>query len=221
VSDPAGQTGGGESAAGAIRSVEISPISHRREIGGVIRVIAAVLVCAWLYAESRPADTEGVRGLLTYQTLMVDLASPDQLFFRELQEGLLEAERLRSTTGRWPEPATLEADGIPPFARDLTTKGATYTWTRIVQGTTVNYLGVPAALASEAWLLLVQEPEPGSPPDQAPDDEEHQRLADGMVLHVSVWRHVEGGSVPLALTPLPQARGWTQVVGRAPTASLR
>ena len=206
---------------GQIRSVEIVPLSHRNEFISVVRVAIAVVACAWIYAASRSPDTGAGRDLLAYQSLMMDLQFVEQRAFRELREGLLEAERVRATSGQWPEPSTLATDGIPPFARDPTTKGATYMWSKIQRGTMINYLGIPSGQAAPAWLLLIQEPEPGSPPDPAPDDEEHQRLPDGTVLHVSVWMHEDGRLVPPALTPLPQARGWKQILGRAPAAASR
>ena len=199
---------------------EVRSPSQRRELVGVIRVGVAVLAVAWIYAGSQAADTSGTRGLLTYQGLMADLPAGEQLLFRELQEGLLEAERDRAVMKRWPDPSALEADGIPPFARDATTKGPTYAWRRLQNGTTVNYLGIPSASDAPAWLLLIQEPEPGSPPDPAPDDEEHHRLPDGIVLHISVWKHADGSRLEVALAPLPQARGWVQIVGRAPVPAV-
>ena len=68
-----------------------------------------------------------------------------------------------------------------------------------------------------AWLVLVQEPEPGAPPDPAKEDEEHHRLIDGTKLHVSTWLHPDGDRVAAGFVRLPQANGWTQlyVVGPA------
>ena len=75
---------------------------------------------------------------------------------------LLEAERARAI-GAWPEVPSLAADGIPPFALDPTAKGGQYDWRLMVNGTFVNYLGLPQRRRT-AWLLLVQEPEPGRRP---------------------------------------------------------
>ena len=54
--------------------------------------------------------------------------------------------------------------------RTRTTGGLT------INGAFVNYLGVPRRAGAPAWLVLVQEPEPGAPPDPAREDEEHHRL---------------------------------------------
>ena len=155
----------------------------------------------------------GRAGLLPYQHLVSDAPSADQRMFRELREGLLEAERGRATTGRWPDAAALAAEGIPPFAFDPTRKDAAYRWSTLMQGTTVNYVGIPSTPSAFAWLLLIVEPEAGAPPDPAPNDETHHRLPDGTTLHVSVWQVLEksrGGGI--AVTPLPQNKGWTQLL---------
>ncbi len=101
-------------------------------------------------------------GLLPYQQLIRDASPNEQRVFRELQEGLLEAERIRAQTGRWPDVAALEAEGIPPFARDPTQKIA-YTWTSVRQDWATNYLGVPSDPSQPAWVLVILEPEPGAP----------------------------------------------------------
>src|SRR3954463_16035488 len=118
--------------------------------------------------------------------------------FREMQEGLVEAERIRAATGRWPDAPSLSRDGIPPFAPDPTR--TPYRWSTLARGTTINYVGVPmaspsagsadppAAPTAPAWLLVIIEPEQGAPPDPAPSDETHHRLPDGTTLHVSIWR---------------------------------
>ena len=83
------------------------------------------------------------------------------------------------------------------------------------EGILVNYLGLPAAPKEPAYLILVQEPTPGALPDRAPSDEEHHRLANGDVLHVSVWKHDnsgKGGKLSEALVGLPEADGWTQLL---------
>jgi hypothetical protein len=200
-------------------SVEIRPPSVRAETLGVLRAAMAIVavVAAYLFrpsfggnstaGASRPAD------LLPFQNLMADARPADQRMFRELREGLLEAERLRATTGRWPDAAALAADGIPPFAADPTRKEAAYRWSTLVQGAVVNYVGIPSTPSAPAWLLLVIEPESGAPPDPAPNDETHHRLPDGTTLHVSIWQVPEKSRASgFAATPLPQNEGWTQLL---------
>lgn len=83
----------------------------------------------------------------------------------------------------------------------------------------IDYLGLPAPpcpSTAPAWLLAIQEPDPGAPPDRSPADEQHHRLADGTVLHVAVWSHREGSRVRAGLVPLPYADGWTQILAGTP-----
>jgi hypothetical protein len=205
-----------------LRTVVISPPSVRAETVNVLKATGAIvlIVAAYLFRPSfgdQPATFSGepAIGLLPYQRLVRDAAPVDQRMFRELQEGLLEAERLRAVTGQWPDVATLAAEGIPPFAPDPTRKIA-YKWTSVRQDWAINYLGVPADSSAPAWVLVILEPEPGAPADPAPNDETHHRLPDGTTLHVSIWNIPEAkrGSGFAALR-LPQNEGWTNwLVGR-------
>jgi hypothetical protein len=196
------------------RTVEIRPPSLRDETTLVVRLAGAIVVVVGFYLANTVwnADPRAARtaGLLPFQKLIADAASTDQRLFRELQEGLLEAERLRATTGAWPAPSALADSGIPPFAADPTVKGPAYRWVLTHRGAFVNYRGVPAAPGAPTWLLLVQEPVAGALPDMSPEDEEHHRLPDGMMLHVSVWTHADGERLSPALVQVPQAEGWIQ-----------
>ena len=204
------------------RSVEIRPPSVREETLNVLKAAAAIvaLVAVYLFRPSFGDEQAAARrsGLFPYQKLVGDAASDEQRTFRELQEGLLEAERARSTTGRWPDAATLATEGIPPFAVDPTRKEVAYRWSTLVQNTTINYLGIPSTPAASAWLLVVLEPEAGAAPDPAPNDETHHRLIDGTTLHVSIWDVPEKARTSgFTAIPLPQNEGWTQLlVGSTP-----
>jgi hypothetical protein len=203
-----------------VRTVEIRPPSVRAETLNVLKVSAAIvaLVAAYLF---RPAFFGGAGGqtagrpndLLPFQKLVRDVPGTDQRMFRELQEGLLESERLRATTGRWPDASALATQGIPPFAADPTRKDVSYRWSTLQQGVTVNYVGIPSTPAADAWLLAILEPDVGAPPDPAPNDETHHRLPDGTTLHVSIWNVAEksrtGGFTAI---PLPQNESWTQLL---------
>ncbi|MSO55620.1 MAG: hypothetical protein EXQ55_01670 [Acidobacteria bacterium] len=200
-----------------MRTDEIRPPSLRTETLNVLKAGAAVvvIVAAYLFRPSFGSDTGAApsAGLLPYQTLVGDVPADQQRTFRELQEGLLEAERMRSTTGRWPDVAALAEEGIPPFAADPTRKGPSYKWTSIRQDWVINYLGVPSNSSAPAWVLVLLEPEPGVPPDTAPRDETHHRLPDGTTLHVSIWTVPEekrGGG--FSALRLPQNEGWTQLM---------
>jgi hypothetical protein len=196
-----------------MRTLEIQPPSVRAETLNVLRVAAAivVIVAAYVFRPSigSPTTVQPQAGLLPYQRLIRDAAPADQRLFRELQEGLLEAERIRAETGHWPDVTTLEAEGIPPFAPDPTRK-VEYKWTSVRQDWATNYLGVPSDPSQPAWVLVILEPEPGAPADPAPNDETHHRLPDGTTLHVSIWNMTEEKRRSgFAALRLPQNDGWT------------
>jgi hypothetical protein len=206
-----------ESREQAVRTVQIRPPSVRTETLNVVKAAAAiaVIVAAYIFRPAFGVPTADLQsrqsqmGLLPYQRLIRDASPGEQRVFRELQEGLLEAERIRAQTGRWPDVTTLEAEGIPPFAPDRTQK-IDYTWTSVRQEWATNYLGVPADRSQPAWVLVILEPEPGAPPDPAPNDETHHRLPDGTTLHVSIWNMPEEKRRSgFAALRLPQNDGWT------------
>jgi hypothetical protein len=207
-------------------TVQIHPPSVRAETIDVIKAAAAIvfIVAAYIFrpsfgtpgSDSLELQRQSQYGLLPFQKLIRDAPPEEQRVFRELQEGLLEAERIRAQTGHWPDVSTLEAEGIPPFALDPTQKIA-YKWTSVRQDWATNYLGVPSDTSQPAWVLVILEPEPGAPADPAPNDETHHRLPDGTTLHVSIWNLPEGKRRSgFAALRLPQNEGWTNwLVGNA------
>ena len=199
--------------------MEIKPPSARREAANVLRLAAVILAVTWVYLANTAvsgmgAEADGRRNLVSFQKLFRDLGPNDQRMFRSLQEGLVEAENLRASSGAWPLPAALAEQGIPPFAADPTVRQK-YTWSFHHEGILVNYLGLPAGSDQPGYLILIQEPTPGAPPDRAPNDEEHHRLPNGDVLHVSVWGHGAGAKLQDILFGLPEADGWTQLLAGA------
>jgi hypothetical protein len=204
------------SAAAVARTVAVARLSWNEELFNVVRVGIVVVLGVWMYLATAVDDAAGSRSLLPFQELVRDRPAVDQRMFRELQEGLLEAEAIRSNVGGWPQPEELAAAGVPPFAFDPTARGARYTWRLLREGTFVNYLGVPDTDSAPAWIVWVQEPEPGVPPDQNFEDEEHHRLIDGTMLHVATWSHRQGSRVPARIARVPQAEGWTQLYAVGP-----
>ena len=199
-------------------SQEILPPSVRVETLNVLKAAAAIVlvIAAYLFRPSLGDRVAGGNraafGLLPYQKVVRDAPAAEQRIFRELQEGLLEAEGIRAATGHWPDVSTLSAQGVPPFAPDPTQK-IDYKWTSVRQDWVTNYLGVPADPAATAWVLVILEPEPGAPPDPAPNDETHHRLPDGTTLHVSIWNMPENKRRSgLAALRLPQNEGWTNLL---------
>jgi hypothetical protein len=192
-----------------IRTVEVRPPSARREAGFVLAAATAIAGGALLMIAPGSGAGTGPRasGLLPFQVRFRDAPPVVQRMYREMQEGLLETERRRAATKAWPAVSTLAAEGIPPF----TLARPPYRWTLVRDDVFVDYIGLPDA-GGPAFLLLVQEPDPNIA-DASPADELHHRLADGTLLHVSIWFRDGAPAVP-AGRPVtqPAAAGWTQVV---------
>jgi hypothetical protein len=206
-----------------VRDVEIVALSARGELVSVVRAAVAIGFCVWLYLANQPAGTDSngtqKKNLLPYQALIQDRTAGEARLFRELQVSLLEAAAVRSTTGRWPDVAALAGAGIDPFVVDPTNKGARYAWQLLRNGFYVNYLGIPDRPGAPAWLLFVQEPDPSLPAEPYQNDEEHSRLVDGTLLHVSIWQHANGTTVSRAAVRVPQSEGWTQIFAVGPSAT--
>jgi hypothetical protein len=191
-----------------IRTVEVRPPSARREAGFVLLAATAIAGALFVIAPGSGAGTGPPAGeLLPFQVRFRDAPPAVQRMYREMQEGLLEAERRRAATKAWPAVATLAADGIPPFALAR----PPYRWTLVRDDVFVDYFGLPEA-GGPAFLVLVQEPYANTT-DASPADEVHHWLADGTLLHVSIWFRDGAPAVP-ADRPVtqPAASGWTQVV---------
>jgi hypothetical protein len=217
-----------------IRSVEIASLSASQELIAVVRTAMAIAVATWLYLAISPFafsnDGSPRRNLWPYQSLIQDRPADEQRMFRELQVSLLEAETMRATTGEWPPVAALAAEGIEPFAPNPALKGSSYTWRLIREGRFISYVGIPATPPAStpqrptsvgdapAWLVLVQEPDPAAP-EPFIDDEEHDRLVDGSVLHVSIWNRPEGASFPTTVLRSPHLEGWIQLYAAPPPTS--
>jgi hypothetical protein len=178
----------------------------------VLGLAAAVMVLLGIYFGLKTSVTESGR-LLPYQMLVRDLVTSDQAMFAALRQSLLDAEKARAITGRWPEAAAVTSLPRTTPGGEPSPGTAMYSWKRSAVGVVTHYLGLPGQDASDsAWLMVIREPEPGVPTDSAPNDEEHHRLSDGTVLHVSIWTHRFGGQVDPAFVAQPEAAGWTQVL---------
>ena len=187
-----------------------------RERFGVLGLAALIVTMVGVYLALRSSALDGADGgtLLPYQALVRNLVSSDQAMFGDLQKSLIEVEAARARTGRWPEAAG--PDGPTP--------PRSYKWMGSREGLFFNYLAIPSDdVSAAAWLLVIQEPDPAAVPDPAPNDEEHHRLPDGTVLHVSIWTHRFGEQVPREFVRQPQTAGWVQVLmaPRNPVAQTR
>jgi hypothetical protein len=202
----------------ALRRVRVEPLSARAELGYVVRVGLVIVVAASMYlrVDSALFNDDGVNHqLLPFQQLVLTRPDTEQRMFRELQEGLLEAEARRSSTGEWPTVSELADEGIPPFAFDPTVRDR-YTWHLFHDGVVVNYLGIPERSGAPAWLLLILEPAPDAPPYATVEDEEHHRLMTGEMLQVSTWVHADG-QVAQRSIPVPQTEGWIELFAVGPS----
>jgi len=203
----------------AVHDVEIAAVSARDELIHVLRAAMAITAGVWLYVTNNPFPSSGnalQRSLLPFQATVATLPSDSQLMFRELQVSLIEAETIRSAEGAWPDAARLRADGIEPFAPNPALKNSAYEWAMLLDQRIVDYLGRPKQPGAQAWLVRVLEPDPALPPEVFVEDEEHDRLLDGSVLHVSIWTHPDGAAIPARAGPLPQAEGWIQLYAAGP-----
>jgi hypothetical protein len=211
--------------------VIVSSPSTLSEAGAVLRAIVAVAFVTAIAMTARfgAGDAPGRAGgqasgsrttrlvLRPDQLSFAALPAEDQRMYRRCLLGLADAEELRSTTGRWPDVAELAARGTPPFSADPL-DAAGYRWQRLLDGTLLNFLGVPADAASPrpSILVVVLEPDPGTPLDPtAVIDESHHKLRDGTLLHVSISLGTARTlGRPLAMPAFED--GWRQVIVSTP-----
>jgi len=158
-----------------------------------VAVLLAVGLVAWLGASRRKAPAVA---LLPYQGWASELPRAERRRFAEVRAALKAAELLRGTTHQWP-------------ARFVDDRAVT--WSVSIHGPYVNYLGIPSDPEGLRWLVLIIEPEPAAIRDPPPpEDDEHQTLADGTGLHVTVWTSANAGPLPAAVLAFPAAEGWIQ-----------
>jgi hypothetical protein len=203
-----------------IRTVEVRPPSARAETSAVARAVFHVVYWSALVISAQTYGPAGGAAAAAappspFERRFQDLPFADQRIFRSLQEGVAEAERLRSTTGRWPRAEDLARAGIPPFAADPIDR-ARYAWRSVETGTRVDYIGTPqAGSGRETFFALIAEPEPGTPADPlAPVDEIHHRLGDGAMIHVTIWTGPPLTEASEAVSFLPPEQGYRQVLAR-------
>lgn len=201
------------------RTVEVRSPSAADEASSVLLAAAfVVLVVIYVYAFERyggsaPAPGQQVgSGLLPYQTLFRDLPSEEQRRFREMEEGVQEALRIRGESGRWPAVEALARDGIPPFAPSPTDRRP-LRWTLRRSGLVADYVGAADDASRPSFLIHIQEPDPVAgekPPSPSVVDEEHQLLPDGTLLHVTYWKRA-GPPPGEGIVGDPARLGWTQI----------
>lgn len=204
-----------------MRLIDVAPPSRSRESGLVLRAaIAIALATLFVISSRRQSTPRDELPLLPFQRSFADLPASLQRDYRELREGFAEAARVRGKSGEWPSPETLALEGVPPFANDGV-DGRVRDWQLVSEGLARLYFGIPRpGVERESLLLQVLEPAPGDfegRDPNAPIDEEHQRLADGTLVHVTTWfQDPIAAARPAAGAIRPEMSGWTQMVGRVP-----
>ncbi len=206
----------------SVRTHEIRPPSARAETWAVARAAfhvvywSALVVSAQTYA-AQPTGASSTSPASPFERRFADLPFADQRLFRALQEGIAEAERIRSSTGRWPRADELARLGVPPFAPDPLDR-AGYTWRSVQTGTKADYAGTPAAGSGrEGFFAVIAEPEAGTPNDPlAAVDEIHHRLGDGTMIHVTIWMGPPLANLGEAFSLLPPENGYRQVLAGTP-----
>jgi hypothetical protein len=203
----------------AKRTIDVRSYSAARETGAVIRAVAhivfwsaALMGATW--GSRATGDAARIQTAVD-EVAFRDLEANDQRMYRASLEGLAEAEDVRSRANAWPTVEQLAAKRIPPFAPDPLDR-AGYTWQLLRDRTLVNYVGTPDPASKRPTIaIVVVEPDPGTAPDpQAIVDETHHKLADGTVLHVSIWT----GTKPVsgAVSTPAFEDGWRRITMAAP-----
>jgi hypothetical protein len=184
-------------------------------LGAEARFVAKALfhVGYWslfvVFAHPRAAAAEA---MLPFERRFSDLDVEEQRLVRNIREGLVEAEARRGKSGAWPAPEVLAAAQIPPFSNDPLDR-AGYAWRLAETKGVVNYVGIPKDEKKEAFVVVVTEPAPGTPPDpQVQEDEIHHRLSTGTMIHVGTWMgpRVDAARLPL-VAPNPD-EGFRQLL---------
>ena len=200
-----------------VRTVAVRSPSVLTETGAVVRAVlhiafwSVALMTASLHA-SRNADPSATLAIdeVAFRTLDAD----EQRLYRNILDGVGEAEDARGKAGTWPTVEQLAARRLPPFVADPLDR-AGYTWKLLRSGTLINYVGTPADPKRPTFLVVITEPDPGVAVDPgAPTDETHHKLKDGTMLHVLIWKAAKAVDAPLA-TPLFED-GWQRITMAAP-----
>jgi hypothetical protein len=210
-----------------IMTVEVLPPSASRELGRAFRAALAIMLTVFALATVRavplPAGGDPMPGvsagtLAPFQVAVADVSPSLQAVYREVQNGLAETARMRTTIGRWPEVSTLVAEGVPPFATPPAVR-AVYAWSLYADGAGVSYLGVPAR-GSTAPPILLAISDPATQPDALG---ETHRLGDGSTIRISVWFRPAGvaAAPPTGVVVRPEQERWMQIVPPAGAKAQR
>ncbi|RME07075.1 MAG: hypothetical protein D6812_00705 [Deltaproteobacteria bacterium] len=199
-----------------IRTVTV-PSRPVDETAVVLRCGALLLLLVFLLPQFGRKVEDTQRMLLPYQDPFPRLSPHLWTIFNELRAALEEICALREEEGRWPTPQALSDAFISPFAPILFVEGErlTYTWSFFEQPGLWVYLGQSRDPARFPHLMLrLEVAASGADPRHLAligTDPFHRRLADGTIIHYSLWYHTTLPLSPLLAAP-PERLGWRQVV---------
>jgi len=185
----------------SFEEIVVAPRSARRETVGVLLTIAGIVaLCAVRFALLSRAG--GEREVAAGPSL----SPADATIFQSLIVAAESVASLREADGRWPSPARLQSEGLPPFEPALLPQDLRgYRWEEYARGAGVDYVGQEAGSRGRASFLLRLE------------DSEPAGQGKTSSLLVEVWTHPRRD--PRVVDALGSA-GWTRLVsleGRAGT----
>lgn len=197
--------------------MSVASPSARKETIGVLHVAFHVALWSGIVVSLEASGTSDPNRANAADTppfvqRFQELDNTDQRMVRGIQEGLSEAERRRVAEGAWPKVEALAGDGIPPFAPDPIDKDR-YAWRLYAARGVANYVGVPRASDRPIYVVIVTEPDPGTPNDPSIKvDEVHHRLSSGMLVHTGIFvgRDFKDAKAPVPSVPFDE--GWKQVL---------
>ena len=205
--------------AATVRRIRVQPLSARAELARVVRASMVIAIGSWMLLAADGAtfrDGGANQNLLPFQVLIENRPSGDQRMFRDLQEGLIEAETRRTVTGRWPRGRGAGRRRRAAVRPRSDGEGRALRLDARAERHVRQLSRHPRQPNAPAWLLLVLEPDPAAPPDPAREDEEHHKLTTGVMLHVSTWTRADGRAANRIIRA-PQSEGWTQLYAVGPS----
>lgn len=186
-----------------MRTVLVQSPSVWRETVGVIRVVLHVAFwSAAIMLAPAIGSKRAFSQLAVDEVAYVTLDGEAQQTYQRTLDALATAEAARSTTGQWP--AFTQIPG--------------YQWRTMHDGLVTDYVGTAPG---RTFVVAIVEPDPGMAADPlAVVDEQHHKLRDGTLLHVSVWINAKDLE-KVASTPAFED-GWRRItqLGQTVTAPV-
>lgn len=198
-----------------VREVIVSPLSARREalvLAGVIGLI--ILVMGIHFSTLKKKSSSGA--LEPCQTRDIFLKNQAPLMYRSLSSVASDIIDLRNETGRWPAPADLKKDALPPFAEVFLPTGLRgYAW-QVHRGEGfVDYFGCNARAAElakqgrdplrDSFILRIID----LTADGHPVIPQSSKIKKGQPFFVQVWQYPDQRKYP---GNDPASKGWKWII---------